>query len=150
MKSRKVENMFVEKGWTVRTSKRRMKGRKVLTSSGSAQCGCCRPQSARAAPGGKDERTEKVAKWIQKELRYRGGELDRGVGGEAGRAGFLEVCSGACESVIDAAQKVFRNEDQEIRASKSGLVYASATVEEITNLGEVVWPMMTKEHMKSP
>ena len=82
----------------------------------------------RVAPGGKDERTEKVAKWIQEELRYRGGELDRGLGGEAGRAGSLEVCSGPCESVTDAPQKVLRHEDQEIRASTSGLVYASATV----------------------
>ena len=45
-KKKKVENMFVETGWTVRMSKRRMKGRKVSTSLWSDQCGCSRSQSA--------------------------------------------------------------------------------------------------------
>ena len=60
----------------------------------------------------------------------------------------LAVDSGACESVIDAAEQVPGYEVQETRASKSGLVYASATGEEIANLGEVFLPMMTKENTK--
>ena len=60
----------------------------------------------------------------------------------------MAVDSGACESVIDAAEHVPGYEVQETRASKSGLVYASATGEEIPNLGEVTLPMMTKEHTK--
>ena len=60
----------------------------------------------------------------------------------------MAVDSGACESVIDAAEQVPGYEVQETRASKSGLVYASATSEEIANLGEVFLPMMTKENTK--
>ena len=48
--------------------------------------------------------------------------------------------------VIDAAEQVPGYEVQETRASKSGLVYESATGEEISYLGEVFMPMMTKEN----
>ena len=60
----------------------------------------------------------------------------------------LAVDSGACESVIDAAEQVPGYEVQVTRASKSGLVYASATGEEMPNLGEVFLPMLTKENTK--
>ena len=56
---------------------------------------------------------------------------------------------GACESVIDAAEQVPGYEVQETRSSRSGLVYASATGEEIANRGEVFLPM-TKENTRGP
>ena len=60
----------------------------------------------------------------------------------------MAVDSGACESVIDAEEEVPGYEIKETRASKSGLTYASATGEEIPNLGEVVVPMLTRENTK--
>ena len=60
----------------------------------------------------------------------------------------LAVDSGACESVIDAESEVPGYEIVETKASKSGLTYASATGEEIPNLGEVLLPMVTKENTK--
>ena len=60
----------------------------------------------------------------------------------------MAVDSGACESVIDAFEQVPGYEVRETKASKSGLVYASATGEEIPNLGEVMLPMLTKENTK--
>ena len=62
----------------------------------------------------------------------------------------LAVDSGACESVVDAAEQVPGYEVPETRASKSGLVYASATGEESPNLGEVFLPMLTTENTKRP
>ena len=61
---------------------------------------------------------------------------------------FLAVDSGAYESVIDAAELVAGDEVQETRSSRSGLVYASATGEEIPNLGDALLPMMTKQNTK--
>ena len=46
----------------------------------------------------------------------------------------LAVDSGACESVIDAAEQVPGYEVQETRVSKFGLVYASATDEWVSRL----------------
>ena len=60
----------------------------------------------------------------------------------------MAVDSGACESVIDAAEQIPGYEIKETKASRSGLVYASATGEEIPNLGEVLLPMLTKENTK--
>lgn len=60
----------------------------------------------------------------------------------------MAVDSGACESVIDAAEQVPGYDIQETKASKSGLVYASATGEDIPNLGEVLLPMLTRENTK--
>ena len=57
----------------------------------------------------------------------------------------LAVDSGACENVIDAEEEVPNYPIMESRASKMGVTYASATGEEISNLGEVVLPMMTAE-----
>jgi hypothetical protein len=60
----------------------------------------------------------------------------------------LVVDSGACESVIDAAEQLPGYPIMETKASRSGLTYASATGEDILNLGEVRVPMMTREGTK--
>jgi len=60
----------------------------------------------------------------------------------------LVVDSGACESVIDAAEQLPGYPIMETKASRSGLTYASATGEDILNLGEVRVPMMTRESTK--
>ena len=57
----------------------------------------------------------------------------------------MAIDSGACESVIDAESEVPEYEVKETSASRNGLEYASATGEEIPNLGEVVLPFFTKE-----
>ena len=60
----------------------------------------------------------------------------------------MAVDSGACETVVDAEEAVPGYAIQQTKASKSGLAYASATGEEILNLGEIVLPMVTKENTK--
>ena len=60
----------------------------------------------------------------------------------------MAVDSGACENVIDAAEEVPNYPVQESRASKMGVKFASATGEEIPNLGEVMLPMLTSEGTK--
>jgi hypothetical protein len=57
----------------------------------------------------------------------------------------MAVDSGACENVIDAVEEVPNYPVQEGKASRMGVKYASATGEEIANLGEVMLPMMTAE-----
>ena len=52
---------------------------------------------------------------------------------------------GACESVVDPEENVPEFEVEETRASKKGLMYASATGEEIPNLGGIAIPMVTLE-----
>ena len=54
----------------------------------------------------------------------------------------LTVDSGACENVI-ADEEVPNYPVKESRASKMGVKYASATGEEIPNLGEIMLPMYT-------
>ena len=59
----------------------------------------------------------------------------------------LVVDSGACESVIDAAEQLPGYPIMETKASRSGRTYASATGEDILNLGEVRVPMIIeREH----
>jgi hypothetical protein len=60
----------------------------------------------------------------------------------------MAVDSGACENVIDASEEVPDYKIRESKASKMGVKYASATGEEIPNLGEVLLPMMTMEGTK--
>jgi hypothetical protein len=60
----------------------------------------------------------------------------------------MAVDSGACENVIDASEEVPDYKIKESKASKMGVKYASATGEEIPNLGEVLLPMMTMEGTK--
>ena len=60
----------------------------------------------------------------------------------------MAVDSGACENVIDAEEEVPNDPIAESRASKMGVKYASATGEEIANLGQVVLPMLTSEGSK--
>ena len=161
---RDVENMFTEKGWTVKMSKRRMKNRKVFTIPWGEQCGCCRGPSAMIVPElrqeKKDEHVEKLAKLIQKNSETVEAKLAAALTVKQDALApctekmsewtklSLAVDSGACESVIDAVEQVPGYDVQETRASKSGLVYASATGEEIPNLGEVLLPMLTKENTK--
>ena len=57
----------------------------------------------------------------------------------------MAIGSGACENVIDASEEVPGYAVKEGKASKMGVKYASATGEEIPNLGEVVLPMVTSE-----
>ena len=57
----------------------------------------------------------------------------------------MAIDSGACENVIDASEEVPDYEVKEGKASKMGVKYASATGEEIPNLGEVMLPMVTIE-----
>ena len=60
----------------------------------------------------------------------------------------IAIDSGACENVIDALEEVPGYGVKEGKASKMGVKYASATGEEIPNLGEVMLPMFTKEGSK--
>ncbi len=60
----------------------------------------------------------------------------------------MAVDSGACENVIDAEEEVPNYPIAESRASNMGVKYASATGEEIANLGQVVLPMLTGEGTK--
>ena len=60
----------------------------------------------------------------------------------------MAVDSGACENVIDAEEMVRGFEIKQTKASMSGVKYASATGEEILNLGEVVLPVITAEGTK--
>jgi hypothetical protein len=57
----------------------------------------------------------------------------------------LAVDSGACENVIDANEEVPNYPVVEGRAARMGVKYASATGEEIPNLGEITIPMVTME-----
>ena len=57
----------------------------------------------------------------------------------------MAVDSGACENVIDAEEMVPGFEIKQTKASMSGVKYASASGEEILNLGEVVLPVITAE-----
>ena len=158
---KEVENLFAEKGWTVKMSRNRMRSRKVAKVLRSGRCDCCTSQSSRIISEvrqKKDERSEKLANMVR-----RNSEVVKLIAGLtvkqdalAPRAEkisewtklSLAVDSEACESVIHAAEQVPGYEVQETRASKSGLVCASATGEEIANLGEVFLPMMTKENTK--
>ena len=58
----------------------------------------------------------------------------------------IAVQSGSRWSVIDAVEEVRGYEDNDTRASKKALTYASASGVEIPTLGEVVVPMQTKEN----
>ena len=158
---KEVENLFAEKGWTVKVSRNRMRSRKVAKVPRSGRCDCCTSQSSRIISElsqKKVERSEKLANMVR-----RNSETVKLIAGLTVKQDALAPCaekmsewtklslavdSGACESVIDAAEQVPGYEVQETRASKSGLVYASATGEEIANLGEVFLPMMTKENTK--
>jgi hypothetical protein len=60
----------------------------------------------------------------------------------------MAVDSGARENVIDAGEEVPNYLVQENWASKIGVNHASATGEEIPNLGEVTLPMATMEGAK--
>jgi hypothetical protein len=57
----------------------------------------------------------------------------------------LAVDSGACENVIDANEEVPNYPVVEGKAARMGVKYASATGEEIPNLGEITIPMVTME-----
>ena len=60
----------------------------------------------------------------------------------------LAIDSGACDNVIDAEELLHDYKVHQTEASTSGMKYASATGEEIPNLGEVMLPMMTFEGTK--
>ena len=60
----------------------------------------------------------------------------------------MAIDSGACENVIDAYEAVPGYEVKQTKASANGVRYASATGEEIPNLGEVMLPMVTMEGSK--
>ena len=138
-----------------------MRCRKVAKVLRSGRFDCCTSQSSRIiseVSQKKVERSEKLANMVR-----RNSETVMLIAGltvkQDAVAPYAEkmsewtklslaVDSGACESVIDAAEQVPGYEVQETRASKSGLVYASATGEEIANLGEVFLPMMAKENTK--
>ena len=127
-----------------RTAGRSRRSRKVAKVLRSDRCDCCTSQSSRIISElrqKKDESSEKLANMVR-----RNSEAAKLIAGLtvkqdalAPRAErtklFSAVDPGACESVIDAAEQVPGYEVQETRASKSGLVYASATGEEIANLG---------------
>ncbi len=57
----------------------------------------------------------------------------------------LTVDSGACENVMDVEEALPGYEVKPSKASINGVKYASATGEEIPNLGEVVLPIVTPE-----
>ena len=60
----------------------------------------------------------------------------------------LAIDSGACDNVIDAEELLPDCKVYETKALTSGMKYASATGEEIPNLGEVMLPMITFEGTK--
>ena len=60
----------------------------------------------------------------------------------------LAIDSGACDNVIDAEELLLDYKVHQTKASTSGMKYASATGEEIPNLGEVMLPMITCEGTK--
>ena len=60
----------------------------------------------------------------------------------------MAIDSGACDNVIDAEETVPDYEVYQTKASMNGMKYASATGEEIPNLGEVMIPMVTSEGTK--
>ena len=60
----------------------------------------------------------------------------------------LAIDSGACDNVIDAEELLPDYKVHQTKASTSGMKYASATGEEIPNLGEVMLPMITCEGTK--
>ena len=143
---KKVENMFAERGWTVKISRKRMKSLKVAKVSRS---GCTISELRQK----KDERSGKLADVVRRNSGVVKANLIAGltVKQDALRTKlFWAVDSGACESVVDAAEQVLGYEVQETRSSRSGLAYASAAGEDIPNLGEVFLPMMTKENTKGP
>ena len=57
--------------------------------------------------------------------------------------------SGGCDNVIDAEELLLDYKVHQTKASTSGMKYASATGEEIPNLGEVMLPMITCEGTKN-
>ena len=137
-KEKEVENLFVEKGWTVKVSRHRMRSRKVAKVLRSGRCDCCTSQSSRIISelSQKVERSEKLANMVR-----RNSETVKLIAGLTVKQDALAPCaekmsewtklslavdSGACESVIDATEQVPGYEVQESRASKSGLVYASS------------------------
>ena len=81
---KEVENLFAEKGWTVKVSRNRMRSRKVAKVPQSGRCDCCTSQSSRInseLSQKKVERSEKLANMVR-----RG---DRGVDSEAGCTGAM-------------------------------------------------------------
>ena len=60
----------------------------------------------------------------------------------------LAIDSGACDNVIDAEELLLDYKVHQTTASTSNMKYASATGEEISNLGEVMLPMITFEGTK--
>ena len=56
----------------------------------------------------------------------------------------MTVDSRAYENVINAKEEVPNYPVTENKASKIGVKYASATGEEVPNLGEIMLPMYTK------
>ena len=64
-----VENLFAEKGWTVKVSRNRMRSRKVVKVLRSDRCDCCTSQSSRIFSElrqKKDERSEKLANMVRR------------------------------------------------------------------------------------
>ena len=144
-------------------SRKRMKSLKVAKVSRSDCCDCCRSQSSKIISDlrqKKDERSEKLSNMIRRNSEVVKTNLIAGLTVKQDAQApsvekvsertmlSLAVDSGACECVIDVAEHFPGYGVQETRSSRSGLVYASATGEEIPNLGEVCLPMMTKENTK--
>ena len=136
---REVENMFAEKGWTVELSRKCMKSWKEAKVPQGDRCDCCTSQSSKIISElrqKKDERSEKLANMIRRSSKVVRTNLIAETVTQDALAPCAEkrsewaklslaVDSGACESVIDAAEQVLGYEVQETRLSKSGLVYAS-------------------------
>ena len=64
-----VENMFAEKGWTVKMSRNRMRSRTLAKVLWSDRCDCCTSQSSRIISElrlKKDERSEKLANMVRR------------------------------------------------------------------------------------
>ena len=142
--------MFAEKGWTVKRNRNRIRGLKIAKVSRSDCCDCCTSQSSKIISElrqKKDDRSEKLANMIRRSSEVVKTKLIAGLTVQQDALApcvekmsewtklSLVVDSGACESVTDAAEQVLGDEVQETRSSRSGLVYASATGEEIHNSG---------------
>ena len=114
-----VENLFAEKGWTVKVSRNRMRRPKVAKVLRSGRCDCCTSQSSRIISElrqKKVERSEKLANMVR-----RNSDTVKLITGLTVKQDALAPCaekmsewtklslavdSGACESVIDAAEQV--------------------------------------------
>ena len=123
-----------------------MKSQIVAKVSRSDRCDCCTSQSSKNVSElrqKKDECLEKLANMIRRNSEVVKTNLIVGLTVKQDALApcaermcewtklSLAVDPGACGSVIDAAEQAPGYEVQETRSSKSGLVYASATGEEI-------------------